>query len=272
MDYKAYLIEMDKSEGTIAVYSYYLFRFLRDICKTPQDDFSNFTKMQGLEYIRKLETTKIAQTTINKYIDAMNSFFKYKKLDLHFKKKRMQNAQFLSNVISDDEAKRLLDYLKENNQDHLYSITATLYHTGMRLGEILKLKTTDINKKVVQITGKGKTRKVFFNDKLREILIWYVNKYKIKGYIWNDVYGHDSVNDERCLHINNQLKSKGCSLNIDKSKLHCHAFRHLFCIRLLTKLSVSEVSSIVGHSSILVTSIYLKKSESELFGIFNNIA
>lgn len=272
-DFEQYLLNNEKSDATIVFYEDYLYRIMRDFKRTPFDDFSDFTKATILQYIRWLQSKGLSASTVNKYITTMNKFFKFKNLDLHFKFRRVQSKQFIENVITETEARTLLDYLKSQHMECIYSLTAFLFHTGVRICEALKVSAKDINKSVITVTGKGKSRKVFLNDTLRSILSDYVKENHITGYLWDNVYGHDTTYDNRALKINGELKRYGKRLGIDERKLHCHSFRHLFCIRLLDAgFSVPSVASIVGHSSITTTFLYLKKSETELFEAFNKIA
>lgn len=272
-DFEYYLLNQEKSDGTIVYYEYYLYHIMKDFSRKPCDDFSDISKLEILQYIRKLQATNISPRTVNKYIATLNLFFRYKGIDMHFKYNKIQSLQFLENVITDSEAKALMNYLKVHDKDSLFVLVSFLYGTGVRISEALKVKANQINQKTITVTGKGKSRKIFLSDSLRAILQNYVSKKNISGYLWDDIYGHDTNYDNRALAINKSLKYYGAKVGIDKSKLHCHSFRHLFCLRLLDAgLSVNVVASIVGHSNISTTMLYLKKSESELFEIFNKMA
>lgn len=63
------------------------------------------------------------------------------------------------------------------------------------------------------------------------------------------------------------MKSIGVKLGIDKKKLHPHNIRHFFALRYLEingRTSITELSNILGHWSIEVTKIYLKKPLSTI--------
>lgn len=269
-----YLFENGKSDATIVFYVSYLQQIMRHLGKNPTDDFSYLTKSDILRYIHKLKESNLSAHTVNKYITTMNCFFKFKKMDFHFPFLKVQKQQFVENVIGNDEAKALIEYFRFHGKDCLYAITATLLMTGMRINEVLHLQASQIDKKIIIVSGKGRSRKVFLCDKLRAILKDYVTHNNISGYLWDKQYGHDTNLDGRVSNINKALKYYGEKIGIPSNKLHAHSFRHRFAINLLEsgQFTVADVAAILGHSGLTIVLLYLKKSETELYEIFNKLA
>jgi len=137
-----------------------------------------------------------------------------------------------------------------------------IYMTGLRKGEILNLKRTDINLKTspceIRLIGKGdKERFVYFSEKyspgLKQMLIDYFASETEKENAFN--VNLDGLN-YFFKKMNKYLKER---------KINCHLFRHSFSKYLFDKgAPLSYIQSLLGHSNITTTMIYLNPTSEQI--------
>lgn len=142
------------------------------------------------------------------------------------------------------------NYIDNNS---CYSINGKLiaklaFIYGLRIDEILNLKSEDVTNQWITITGKGgKRRHVPIDKNFYEILKTY------KGYVVN--------NNERKITYStarNILTSIKTNLNLSK-QITWHSFRHGFAVRLLmNNIDLFTISKLLGHSSLNTTATYLR--------------
>ena len=183
--------------------------------------------------------------------------------------------------LSEEEAKIILDELNKRDKD-LHDIALLSILCGMREGEILKLKWSDIdmNEKRIQIlnTKAYKTRHAWFGPEIEKFLkerlanaeakedyIFLHKKHKMRYYVSKKF---KKIVDE--LGFNENIED-------NKKKLVFHSLRHTFA-SWLAKRGVSEyiMMKLMGHSSLKMLQRYahltnttLKEKASLLHNIFN---
>lgn len=132
---------------------------------------------------------------------------------------------------------------------------------GMRIDEILKLRSEDITNKWITINGKGgKKRHVPIEKNFYDILKTY------SGYIVNDNGKKISYSTAR-----NILCSIKRNLLIN-NKMTWHSFRHGFAVRLLTNdVDLFTISKLLGHSSLNTTATYLRFNLENTSNVFKKL-
>ncbi len=126
-------------------------------------------------------------------------------------------------ILSEDEMQQLLQVIK--NLKH-FTITLTLYATGVRISELLNIRLCDIDRAngVIHImNGKGnKQRQVVMKDKLLQVFTAYYLKYKPKEYLFENDSTHEKYSERS---INLFLQANAIKAGI-KKKIHAHLLRH----------------------------------------------
>jgi len=150
---------------------------------------------------------------------------------------------------------------------------ATLYYTGARVSEALLLKVKDINfkegviymptlKKRVKNSDDIPYRMIPMCDKLSDILQAYLRNRRSENSIVFDFTRQDGyyIINRWCKVYNIRTQSG--------RQVHPHTLRHSFAIRLAeTSQSFGDIrrlQTILGHSNINTTMIYVNFSPSEL--------
>lgn len=168
-----------------------------------------------------------------------------------------RKEQKLPEIFSQQEMSALISYPK--NLKH-QAIICLLYGGGLRVGELINLKISDIDSSRMVINVRAaknnKDRQVMLDQSLLELLRDYVREYKPSTYLFNgqkkDQYSERSVNE--------LLKYWSLKADIKKG-IHAHLLRHSFATHLLDAgTDMSIIQKLLGHSNIKTTEIYAKVS------------
>ncbi len=165
-------------------------------------------------------------------------------------------------ILSEEEVQALL--MATKNLKH-FTITLTLYSTGIRIGELLDIKLADIDRAnmVIHIMqGKGnKQRQVTLKPKLLEIITAYYRKYKPQQWLFENDSTHEQYSERS---VNEFLKANALKAGI-KKKVHAHLLRHCYITHSLERgENLYTVSHISGHSDPKITATVYAHGSSKI--------
>jgi len=165
-------------------------------------------------------------------------------------------------VLSKEEVARLLGSV--SNPKHKL-ILALMYSAGLRVGEVVKLKTEDIdfdNKIIWVRQGKGKKdRRSVISEKLLDVLKHLVNVKKVGQYLFS---GQKPARHLSTRSAEKIFQKALKNANIKKSAA-CHSLRHSFATHLLENgTDIRYIQTLLGHQSLETTQIYTKVSNKFL--------
>ena len=190
-------------------------------------------------------------------LSAVKLFYKYVvRQPMKFKNIEYPRAeQHLPQPLSEHEVKALFDNC--TNKKHK-SILGLLFMSGLRVGEVLRLKPEHIDRAnmVIHIKqSKGmKDRQAPMSLPLLNLLESYYREYKPKEYMFNGQFG--LMYSERS--VNQFIKDIGVKAGI-KKRLHSHLGRHsCFSQMLANGIDLAIIQSAAGHGDIRSTRIYAK--------------
>jgi len=154
-------------------------------------------------------------------------------------------------------------------------ILELLYSTGIRVGELVNIKVTDIdfNQKRIKILGKGnKERYVLFGNKCYELLKRYLSSSRpnllktSSDYLFLNQRGTGvSVRTVEMI-VDNIVKASSVKLNVSP-----HTLRHTFATHMLDNgADLNSVSELLGHSNLNTTAIYTHVSNERLKQVYLN--
>ena len=241
---------------------------------------ANTNKRDILMYIQELEGRGLSPHSINFYISAVSTFFKYLvEFDYRDKTNPCDTVQRVSTqgveqkqeYLTEDEYTNLLQAIKvrtaKARKFEFTSARDTLLVTlnltvGLRCSEALNLTVEQFNSDVISIIGKGgKLRKFKVTDEIRVRFNEYM---EVRDQAFND--GEDSellfvsVNGKE-LHvkdINKNLKKYCERCGIDKD-ITSHCLRRSCATHYLQEgIPVAQVSRLLGHSNPQTTMRYYK--------------
>ena len=253
--------EDEKSKNTIKRYECAVNKFLNHI---PDGDITKSTMIGYKQYLIEHYRPK----TVNNEIVIINKLVKYCEADiddlsrlkrfdskLAVKNIKVQEKASIEDVITKEEYKRMLRMAKKKNEMDMYYIMRILAETGIRIGELRYFTIENIkHSPYITVRNKGKTRDIIVDTKLRRELITYAESSGIEE---GKLFDYDYKKIYRGL-----KQVAGQCRGIKLSKIHPHAFRHLFATRFMEQIGdVTELKDILGHSSMDTTSIYSKSTK-----------
>ena len=209
--------------------------------------------------------------TVNLRLQALNKFLEFtgkERLKLKFIK--VQQKNFLENVVSDADYKYLKTKLKSDGYTEWYFVVWFLAATGARISELLQIKAEHIEIGYLDMYTKGgKIRRLYIPKKLREEATkWLKNKDLTSGYIFRNRFGERIT----ARGISQQLKHFAKKYGLNTKVIYPHSFRHRFAKNFLDKFNdIALLADLMGHESIETTRIYLRRTASEQQSIVDKI-
>jgi len=218
----------------------------------------NLTSDQVKEYAYYLiRERKLSTATINQLISAWKmlqvDILKKKWEELYLKRPRIEKK--LPHILSHSEAQALID--APTNIKHK-TILKLAYSSGLRSGELLNLKPSDIDsaREVLRVVnGKGKkTREIPLHQTMLILLRQYFKKYRPQTYLFEGWRPGESYSPTSFSKI---LKNAAKKIGLQKT-VYPHLLRHTFATHMLERgINIRRLQMILGHNSLKTTSIYL---------------
>lgn len=246
------------SNLTVRNYSFFVDKFL----KQTQSPIEQLTEEDVKLYLGSLIATKSKSTTMLAAA-ALKFFFNeiLKKPVTGIKIPKKDRK--LPEVLSKEEVKALIDSAETKKSKLMISL---LYSTGLRVSELVKLKSQDI--RFGEHTGwarqgkGGKDRMFILSDQLGTELQEYVAK-RENDYLFSKDKPLTTRNVQKII---KRLRDKA---NIDK-KVTPHTLRHSFATHLLEAgTDIRLIQTLLGHASLSTTQLYTHVSGEQLKKIQN---
>jgi len=142
-------------------------------------------------------------------------------------------------------------------------IVLLLYGLGLRISELATIRLDSIGSEWITVQGKGsKERQVPFVEGLYEELVYYIDLEKPKEFLFEKRGEKMSSYQIRYL-FEKLFKSRGF-------KATPHQLRHSFATHLLHNgARITDVSKLLGHSSLVSTQVYTKLEKSKKLNEYN---
>ena len=265
------------SENTIKSYDNDLSQFL-----TFSENYENNRKISSIDnktiraWIIKLSTKNLSNKSINRKIASVKSFFK-------FLIKRQIIKKNPSTLIKSLKAKQTLPlFLKEKDLVGLFKtinlsntldetrsdlILELLYGTGIRINELINLKSKnlDLIRNEIKVLGKrNKERILPINQNIVSKAKLYLNHKKRKSSKSEFVFLTDKGNKLYPMMVYRIVKKCLSSL-INSEKYNPHLLRHSFATHILNKGGdLNAIKDLLGHESLAATQIYTHNSIEKL--------
>jgi len=211
---------------------------------------------------------KVATSTLNIIINALKFYYgEVLKKDFIFKIKRPKKDKKLPVVLSKEEVKKILD--ATSNIKHKV-ILMLMYSGGLRVGEVVRLKSRDIDSERCLIHIKGskgrKDRYTILSQSVMVVLREYYTQYKPKKWLFEGAKPgkHISIRTVQAIF------KHACTKAGIKKDISAHSLRHSFATHLLESgVDLRYIQEILGHKSSKTTEIYTHVSKARLTSIKN---
>lgn len=217
----------------------------------------NLSEEEVNRYVSEIAFSKVSESMINKVVSCIKFYYTKVAFQLDFeieRIKRPRKSTCLPTILSIQEVNRLLGVL--DNLKHV-CILYTLYSSGLRLGEILALRMSDLSfdRSQILIAGaKGKKdRMVMMSERLKPLMQLYIDNYKPMHWVFE---GQDRRGPYSQRSVQSIVKSAATKAGIRK-RVSPHTLRHCFATHLLDGgTNVRYIQDLLGHKDIKTTLIY----------------
>ncbi len=265
--YHEKLCQKRYSENTIRTYLAYFKDFANHFSNR---DLPSISKEEINSYILNLITKKkISSSQQNQRINAIKFYYEavLGKPREYYNIDRPRKTIRLPEVLSKNEVKQIISSCSNIKHKCILSL---IYSSGLRRGELINLKLTDINSErglVLIKGGKGnKDRNSIVSNALILQLREYYKEYKPKTWLFegrsqNSKYSATSIA---------KILDNACSKAKIKRRVTPHMLRHSFATHLLEQgVDLRYIQELLGHSSSRTTEIYTHVSNKNLERIKN---
>ncbi|MEX2054681.1 MAG: site-specific tyrosine recombinase/integron integrase [Candidatus Andersenbacteria bacterium] len=272
-------IGQGRSQKTIANYDHYLQRFYKVQSITAVKDITLDNVREFRRSLNQSIKGGMALATQNYHLIALRQFLKYlaKRDIIAMSAEKIGLAKLNEreiDVLYPEEIDALLVAPNTQNLDGLRdaAILNTLFSTGLRISELVKLNRDTIrdSSNEVSVRGKGnKVRVVFLSDAAHERVKDYIAKRADidPALFVRHKKGAVGPKDDLRLtprSIQRLMKKYAAKAGITKD-ITPHTLRHSFATDLLSNgADVREVQQLLGHASITTTQIYTHLTDVHL--------
>lgn len=270
-NYRNYLkYERAYSDNTVGAYMNDLNKYeeflKKDILESDTEDLERY-----LKYIKNLESTTVAHK-----ITSIKSYFNYNikrgivSVNPADKVSRPKLTKHLPEYLTEEEVGKLLDVEVKSPYDYRNkTILELLYSSGIRISELVNIKTPNYDSEecLIRIMGKGsKERIVPLGDYAVNIMNDYMNNYrplinkKHTDYVFVNNRG-DKISRQFIFKV---IKKEALKKGIKKD-ISPHTLRHTFATHLLKNgADLRIIQELLGHENISTTQIYTHVTNNKL--------
>jgi integrase/recombinase XerD len=256
------------SERTIDTYLKCVKNFVNHYGKSPED-MEHDAIRDFLYYLLKEKDS--SQASINQHYSALKFFYQTtlgRDWDA-LKIPRSRREKRLPVVLSKEEVWAVLREIQ--NLKYL-AILMTIYSGGLRLGEAIKLKVSDIDSQRMMIRvyqGKGnRDRYTLLGKRTLDILRIYWKGFRPKEWLFPSYSPDKPIGPSSVQKVFHEalIKTK------IKKKASVHTLRHSFATHLLEEgVEIPYIQNLLGHSDSRTTSIYLHVARKRLSKVISPI-
>jgi len=267
------------AQGTIKAYIFGVTDFIKWFEGTVGENFDSaaVTPTDLREYQEHLLTVRrLKPGTINRRVAALRKFFSWTKENgwigeiPRFPRQVREQAQ-APKSLTRVEQNRLLRAVERCGNVRDLAIIRLLLGAGLRIGELVSLKITDLGLgerqgKVRVCYGKGmKTREVPLPVDARRAIKNWLEKHPFSGDGSGYLFPNKSGGKLTCRAIQKMLKKYAYQAGLPLNSVHPHVLRHTCATNMLNAgVDLVKVAAILGHESLDTTAIYTKPRFQDL--------
>lgn len=233
-------------------------------------------------YVESLHDANFAPASISRSIASMKSFWSFLvsksvvKEDISVSLKAPKVEKKMPEVLTEKEVTRLLEQPSGNSPKQIRdkAMLELLYATGIRVTELISLKTTDVNLSMgfILCHDSHKERVIPFGGKAKTALIEYLGKTR-------SILMENGESDVLFVNCSGEPMSRQGFWKIIKyyakkagieTEIAPHTLRHSFAAHLVENgADLKSVQEMLGHSDISTTQIYAALSKNHLREVYD---
>lgn len=250
-EFKEYLYERENAEATIQKYLTDIRTFFRFL----GDDLI-ISKKRLLSYKEWLKDSYMVNSA-NSILAALNQFLEFLGLGIwKIKRFKMQKALFLDEdrELTEAEYRKLLKTALADGRYQLALCMETIASTGIRISELPAFTVEAVKKNFIEVTNKGKYRRIYLPKEIRKKLLYYAEEQKIES---GPIFVTRNGKPKSRSNIWREMKALKEKAGIDGRKIFPHNLRHLFArVYYRATKDLAGLGDLLGHSSLNITRIY----------------
>lgn len=246
-----------------------------------KNDLLNINGSDVRDYLEFLYASGLSRSSIGRKMSAIRSFYRYLQKEglvkvNYFKERKLpRKDEGLPRYVKDNDLEKMFSCFNRENVLDIRNalILEMLYATGIRIGELVNIKISDIDKSSneIRILGKGrKERIVLYGSYCEDALDLYLRESRCyldknnSDYLFLNKNG-GRLSDRYIRKIIDNVVRK-CELEYHVTP---HTLRHTFATDMLNSgADLMTVKELLGHSSINTTGIYTHVSNERLKKVY----
>ena len=246
--------------------------FIQDLGRLSIEDI---TRKDIADYVEHLHDRGLVMTSVKNYLHTVYAFIRYLvdnkllPLDILRKKIRIKLPEVLPRAIPAEDLQQILAVITPVRDRALILL---LLHTGMRIGELLRVKIADIilpERQILLYLGEKnfQGRIVYFSSDAEQALKkWLEIRDSGSEYLFYGYAGQELSHVGAWMIMRKALRKTG----LEHRGYSLHSLRHTFATNMLNAgLRLEVLQQLLGHLSIEITLRYAKVSnitrENEFF-------
>ena len=175
-------------------------------------------------------------------------------------------------ILEDTDVKKIFKYYKKHHSEiprRFLAFQIGLF-TGMRISEIRHLKIEEVEKGLVYVTCKRRTREVYFEAELLRTIKQYCAENNISsGFIFRSSWIACRDKPLAASTLTKDFILLGKETKVDRADEQfrrgvTHNLRRFFCRKAIPVLGAENTAEVVGHSDPRVTQEYYRVSTREV--------
>jgi len=238
---------------------------IRRLIEYQGKDLKDLTNIEIKAYLLFLiDDCNHSHSYVNQAISAINFYYRnvYRNDEALQFVSRPKKVKQLPSVLNQSEVMKILNAV--SNEKHK-AILYLVYSSGLRVGEVVRLKVKDIDSERMLIhvrQGKGKKDRytLLSNVALTHLRV-YVRKYNPTIWLFPSWNNESHLNERSVQKIFERAKNKSGILKT----VSVHSLRHSFATHLLEGgTDLRYIQELLGHSTPKTTEIYTHVSEKDV--------
>ena len=264
MSYKRDLLKWDDYMGTLGI---------SEIKEVKEEDL--------LSFVEYLERKKFKAATISRNIASIKAFYHYLSKERMIEKDISEVLHApkvdkkMPDVMSMDDVVKLIEQPKGDKPKELRdrAMLELLYATGIRVSELIGLKTSDINMQMGYVICRNgsKERMVPFGNTAKKTLFQYLEKGRdalLVNYSEEELFVNCSGQPMSRQGFWKIIKYYARQAGID-AEITPHTLRHSFAAHLVENgADLRSVQEMMGHSDIATTQKYAQINKNQIREVY----
>lgn len=274
-------VERNFSDHTLKSYRDDIVQF-NDFLYQESLDLNDFEYKDARNYLSFLYSKNLKRTTVSRKISTLRTFYEYcmtqdeSVVNPFVQLVHPKKEQYLPQFFYEEEMEALFKTVETDSKKGMRDkvILELLYATGIRVSELVHIKTQDLDMKLpgVKVLGKGnKERFIPFGEFCKQSIERYLKEFKPLKHVDHDYLivnmQGQPITERGVRYVLNDVVKRTSGV----TNIHPHKLRHTFATHLLNQgADLRTVQSLLGHVNLSTTGKYTHVSNQQLRKVYLN--